>query len=174
MAALIDFVLSIEWWGLSRLMAADRLTDNARVNELLAAGKQALAEGKRKQAHDLWREAAILAPYDERVWIALFKVLDTREDRRVCLENIIAINPLNAKARRLLRGFATEEERQAEAEAARQRAAALRRQRRRRAFRRALFIGLLLGVVVGVVISVLAYSYGLIELPTWFIALRPS
>lgn len=77
--------------------------DIRRVNALLRKGERAFQRGDARQAHRVWRAAASVAPYDERVWWALLRVLETRADRRVCLENIIAINPLNAEARRLLR-----------------------------------------------------------------------
>lgn len=66
-------------------------------------GKHAYERGKKQIAHDLWREAAMLDPYNEGVWLALLKVLDQRADRIVCLNNILAINPTNVHARQLLR-----------------------------------------------------------------------
>jgi Tfp pilus assembly protein PilF len=104
--ALINLILSIKWHGLSRLMAPDFAgKHNARVEWLLGLGEAALRRGDAGKAHRIWREAARLAPYDERVWVALLHVLDREDDRRVCLQNIIAINPLNDEARRLLRRY---------------------------------------------------------------------
>jgi hypothetical protein len=76
---------------------------HASVDQLLAAGERAYGEGQRRLAHEVWREAAVVDPYNEQVWIALLKVLDTDEDRRVCLQNILVINPLNVEARHRLR-----------------------------------------------------------------------
>jgi len=56
--------------------------------ELMQAGRKAFTAGKRKTAHDLWREAANINPYDEQVWLALLDVLEGDNDRRVCLQNI--------------------------------------------------------------------------------------
>jgi hypothetical protein len=100
-------LLSIRWSGLSRLMADDLArpriqVDAARVEALLKKGERALRRGDPRRAHDAWRAAAAVAPYDERVWIALLRVLETDADRRVCLQNIVALNPLNADAQRLL------------------------------------------------------------------------
>jgi hypothetical protein len=75
---------------------------HASVDQLLAAGERAYGEGQRRLAHEVWREAAVIDPYNEQVWIALLKVLDTDEDRRVCLQNILIINPLNVEARHRL------------------------------------------------------------------------
>ena len=74
-----------------------------RAVRLTEAGRQALAAGERRAAHNLWRQAAVTNPYDERVWSSLLDVLTRDDDREVCLENIIAINPLNTEARRQLR-----------------------------------------------------------------------
>lgn len=74
-----------------------------RVTELLRAGRVALAEGDKAKAHTLWKQAAALRPQDEAIWLALLEVVTTHDDRRVCLENIIAINPQNEVAHRQLR-----------------------------------------------------------------------
>lgn len=73
------------------------------VARLLSDSSSALRAGKRDKAHQLLRQAASLAPYDEAVWWALLEVVDTEDDRVVCLENILAINPDNAEAQRLHR-----------------------------------------------------------------------
>lgn len=76
-----------------------------RYEELMQAGRVAYKEGKRQLAHDYWREAATVDPYNEQVWLSLYRVLEKDEDRIVCLENIIAINPMNVQARRRLRVY---------------------------------------------------------------------
>lgn len=73
------------------------------LDRLLEAGRKAFTVGDRRAAHEYWRMAAVTNPYEERVWVALMNVLTDDEDREVCLENIIAINPLNPEARRALR-----------------------------------------------------------------------
>lgn len=171
MVALKNLVLSIEWWGLSRLMATERREWNRRVDDLLQAGKRAFNDGDPRLAHDLWREAATVDPYDERVWMALMRVLETQEDKRVCLENILAINPLNAKARRQLRVFQSSAERvNVEKERRRAEAEALRK-RNRRTLRRALVMGIVAGVagiMLGIIASVIVYGYQVVALPPLF------
>ena len=76
-----------------------------RYQELMQAGQKAYAQGNRRLAHDYWREAATVDPYMEEVWLALYRVLDNDDDRIVCLENIIAIDPMNVQARRRLRDY---------------------------------------------------------------------
>lgn len=171
MAALVNLVLSIEWWGLSRLMATEQREWNRRVDDLLQAGKSAFTEGNTRRAHDLWREAATLDPYDERVWNALLRVLETPEDKRVCLENILAINPLNTKARRQLRAYQSAAEREAHIQERLRLQAEARRKRSRRALRRSVITGLWVGfggVVLGIVASIIVYGYHLIPLPVLF------
>lgn len=86
----------------------------------MQAGRVAYNEGKRKLAHDHWREAALVDPYEEKIWQALYRVVDSEEDRIVCLENIIAINPMNVQARRRLHAYQHPEAAPASAEPAAQ------------------------------------------------------
>lgn len=83
------------------------MQNRVRFVELMRAGQVAYAKGKRRRAHQLWQHAAMLSPYEEQVWLALLNVLDSDEDRRVCLENIVAINPRNLQAREQLSEVAT-------------------------------------------------------------------
>lgn len=118
----------------------------ARFARLMLEGRQALERGDRQGAHDLWREAALIDPYSEQVWLALLQVLETDADRKVCLENILAINPLNVQARRQLRSYEVAAQRAARRQTrARRRAQAYRRQRWRLLVR-AVLMGVLLGL----------------------------
>lgn len=69
-----------------------------RAQELMRAGLVAQSNGNRRKALELLRRAAAFAPYQEQVWLALLEVLDDPRDRRVCLQNILAINPHNYPA----------------------------------------------------------------------------
>lgn len=62
---------------------------------LLERGRTAFLDGDTRRAHDLWRKAAMYQPYDEKIWLALLRVVENDADRRVCLENILRINPEN-------------------------------------------------------------------------------
>lgn len=61
----------------------------------LREGQKAAVRGRSAEAHEKLRKAAMLAPYDERVWLALLSIVTDDADRRVCLENILNINPEN-------------------------------------------------------------------------------
>ncbi|MEL6403867.1 MAG: hypothetical protein AAFR81_05855 [Chloroflexota bacterium] len=68
------------------------------VDQLIRLGKAALREGDRQSAYHLWKQAAMREPDNEEVWVAMLQVLDSEADRRVCLMNIITINPNNKEA----------------------------------------------------------------------------
>jgi hypothetical protein len=70
----------------------DRTEPFARMMRL---GQACYVQGARKQAHRYWRRAALIDPGNEDVWLALLNVVETEEDRQVCLQNILAINPHN-------------------------------------------------------------------------------
>jgi len=76
-----------------------------RVQELMRAGRVALAKGDRQRAHYLWRQAATLDPQNEHIWLSLLNVVENTKDRRTCLQNIVAINPANAQARQQLQVY---------------------------------------------------------------------
>ncbi len=148
-------------------MNAEGILHDANLGDLLEAGDEALALGETRAAHDIWRVAAVANPYDERVWLALLQVLEDEEDRKVCLKNIIAINPLNTEARRQLRLLLRTERKREDAVSTAQMAIVtpLPRPNPRRSSSRALLRALLTGigigvvaVVLGIVASILAYG----------------
>src|SRR5689334_19151632 len=86
--------------------------NNPDFGRFMSDGRSAYNKGDLKLAHDLWRQAAMIEPYNEHVWLALLDVLDKKEDRQVCLQNILSINPMNIQARRMLRAYDTDEQRE--------------------------------------------------------------
>jgi len=134
---------------------------NPEFGRLMSEGRAAYNKGDHKLAHELWRQAAMLEPYNEQVWLALLDVLDKKEDRRVCLQNILSINPMNIQARRMLRSYETEDQRETHnREQTKKRAKAVKRQRWV-LVRRAVLMGILLGVtgiVFAIVLSILLYG----------------
>lgn len=77
-------------------MMADAASQTSkRFTRLMRLGHVAYADGKHQQAHQLWRQAAMLQPDSEQVWLALLNVVDDDNDKRVCVRNILAINPDN-------------------------------------------------------------------------------
>ncbi|MBL8152993.1 MAG: hypothetical protein JNM70_02315 [Anaerolineae bacterium] len=132
-----------------------------RFNELVQAGRAALNMGNRQQAHDYWKEAARLNPFHEQIWQMLLDVVDSEEDRRVCLQNILQINPLNTQARRQINQMQARKERAAQYRLERIEARQVGARRRRHILTRAIFLGLAIGLsgaFFGVVLSILLYG----------------
>jgi thioredoxin-like negative regulator of GroEL len=69
---------------------------------LFKAGQEAARNGNKQQAHDLFRRAIEIDPYHEQVWLWLASVVVTDDDRRVCFENVLELNPANVTAQRQL------------------------------------------------------------------------
>lgn len=161
--------------------------ENVRIDDLLSTGRSALKAGDKETASAHFRKAAELSPYDERVWQSLLEVISEPADEIVCLENILAINPANKKAKRRLAALkpapaaataapvavavaepepaASPDEIQAAAERkyAQQEKAKRARRRRWRAFRSGFGQGLLIaftGALIGLVLSVFVYGIG--------------
>jgi tetratricopeptide (TPR) repeat protein len=69
---------------------------------LMRLGRVSKAQGDLRLAHEYWRDAALLRPERVEVWKALLEVLDDEADRRVCLQNILALEPENRAIRQEL------------------------------------------------------------------------
>ncbi|HEX3050246.1 MAG TPA: hypothetical protein VHP83_06280 [Aggregatilineaceae bacterium] len=50
----------------------------------------------------MFRQAIEIDPYHEQVWLWLASVVETNEDRLVCFENVLELNPSNPTARKQL------------------------------------------------------------------------
>ncbi|MBL8119297.1 MAG: hypothetical protein J0L63_05535 [Anaerolineae bacterium] len=130
-------------------------------DELMQAGRSAHAMGNEKEAHEYWKEAARLNPYDEQVWLALLSVITSDSDRLVCLQNVIQINPMNVQARRQLNKLEARRERAAQYRSEKKVEQKSSKRRRRSVLFRSLALGVLIGlagVVFGVVLSILVYA----------------
>lgn len=69
------------------------------MNDLLQRGIALARAGKRAEARTLLLEAVDADERSEQAWLWLSGVLDKPDDIRVCLENVLAINPDNPQAR---------------------------------------------------------------------------
>jgi tetratricopeptide (TPR) repeat protein len=69
---------------------------------LLAEGIAAFHAGQREQARALFMRLVELDERDELAWLWLGEVVGDPEEREICLENALTINPENAAARRSL------------------------------------------------------------------------
>lgn len=74
-------------------------TEHATETEkLLRRGTVHYKSGDYRGAHRVWRRAAMLSPYNVDVWRNLQRVVTSDEDRRICLQNILAIQPDDEEA----------------------------------------------------------------------------
>lgn len=69
-------------------------------DELLRRGITALKAGRKKEAHRLLTQVVEQDERNEMAWLWLSGAVDTDDDRRICLENVIGINPNNGVAQR--------------------------------------------------------------------------
>jgi tetratricopeptide (TPR) repeat protein len=77
--------------------------DADQVAELLRRGIAAAKAGRREEARQILLHIVELDEQNEQAWLWLSGVVDSLEDRRVCLENVLAINPDNPYAQQGLR-----------------------------------------------------------------------
>lgn len=69
-------------------------------DELLRRGIEAAKAGQVAQAHSLLKQVVEQEPRNEKAWLWLSGVVETDEQRLVCLQNALAINPHNMAAKR--------------------------------------------------------------------------
>ncbi len=72
------------------------------IAELLRKGIEAARENKRSEARDYFEQVVELDEKNEKGWFWLASVVDTDEERRICLSNVLHINPNNERAKRAL------------------------------------------------------------------------
>lgn len=74
------------------------MTENAEA--ILKEAIQLAKAGKNAEARPLLDRVTELDPYNEKAWLWLSGVVDTDDDRRICLENVLTINPANERAKK--------------------------------------------------------------------------
>jgi hypothetical protein len=76
---------------------------SANVDAMVRAGIEAYRGGKQSEARKLLEKAIELDDYNEQAWMWLSAVVETEEEKRTCLENVVVINPENEEAKRGLK-----------------------------------------------------------------------
>jgi hypothetical protein len=71
---------------------------------MVKEGVRLFKANKKAEARSIWEQVTELDPYNEQAWLWLSAVVDSVEDQRVCLENVLYINPDNPNAKK---GLAT-------------------------------------------------------------------
>jgi len=72
------------------------------ISELLKAGIQAAKDRKKAEARRLLEQVLEIDDSNEPAWMWLASVVDTPREKRICLENVLEINPNNVRAREAL------------------------------------------------------------------------
>ena len=73
--------------------------DEIQVSEWLRGGIAAAKDGRRDEARALLMRVVEVNEGSEQAWLWLSGVVDADEDRLVCLENVLTLNPDNVQAR---------------------------------------------------------------------------
>jgi hypothetical protein len=72
----------------------------ANVEAMVREGINAAKANRKDEARALLSRAVDLDPYNEEGWLWLSGLVESPQDQRTCLENVLQINPDNARARR--------------------------------------------------------------------------
>ena len=75
---------------------------NPQVDKLLQEGINLARAGDKGRAREVLEQVVELDKHNEKAWFWLAAVVDSDEEKRVCLGNVVVINPNNARAKRLL------------------------------------------------------------------------
>jgi hypothetical protein len=71
----------------------------ANVDGMVREGISAYRSGRKDEARALLLRAVEIDQYNEDAWLWLSAVVETPEEQRTCLENVMTINPNNERAR---------------------------------------------------------------------------
>jgi len=77
-------------------------TEAKNIDQLLKEGISAAKSGDKATARAKLREVVAADQYSEKGWFWLASVVESEEERRVCLGNVVVINPENRSARETL------------------------------------------------------------------------
>ena len=71
----------------------------ANVDAMVNEGVNAFKAGRKEEARALLLKATELDQFNEQAWLWLSGLMDGPDDQRTCLENVLAINPNNERAK---------------------------------------------------------------------------
>jgi tetratricopeptide (TPR) repeat protein len=74
------------------------MTDFVQVTELVKQGIAAAKAGRKEEARQVLLRVTELDERNEQAWLWLSSLVDSPEEKRICLENVLAVNPNNAHA----------------------------------------------------------------------------
>jgi hypothetical protein len=79
------------------------MSDNRQVDDLLKKGIEAAKGKDTATARALLEQVVQMDQHNEKAWFWLAAVTDEIEEKRICLGNVLVINPNNSRAQKLLR-----------------------------------------------------------------------
>lgn len=71
---------------------------SANTDGMIRSAVQAFKQGNKAEARHLLEKVVEIDQYSEKAWLWLSAVVETTEEQRICLENVLAINPDNNRA----------------------------------------------------------------------------
>ena len=74
------------------------MSEEQNLQDLMRQGVEAAREGKKAEAKNFFQQVVDLDDKNEKAWMWLASVVETDEERRVCLSNALFINPNNERA----------------------------------------------------------------------------
>jgi tetratricopeptide (TPR) repeat protein len=74
------------------------MADFAQVTELVRRGIAAAKAGRKEEARQALLQVTELDEQNEQAWLWLSSIVDSPEEKRICLGNVLAVNPNNAHA----------------------------------------------------------------------------
>jgi hypothetical protein len=92
------------------------LTTQPDTSELLRKGIEAARAGDKAAARALFEQVVDLDEKSEKGWFWLASVVDSDDERRICLANVLHINPTNERAQKALDLLEAKERQRVEAE----------------------------------------------------------
>lgn len=72
---------------------------SSNVNGMVKEAIRVMKAGNKAEARKLLEKATELDPYNEQAWLWLSGVVESDDDQRTCLNNVLLINPGNAHAK---------------------------------------------------------------------------
>lgn len=89
------------------------MSEQANVQQLLREGIEAARAGDKATARQRFEQVTELDENNEKAWMWLSTVVDTDEEKRVCLSNVLVINPNNDKAQKMMEKLQAKKRQQA-------------------------------------------------------------
>jgi len=78
------------------------VSESKNIQELLKQGIEAARAGQKAEARKFFEQAVDLDDQNEKSWMWLASVMDTDEEKRLCLSNVLLLNPLNERAQKAM------------------------------------------------------------------------